>query len=99
MNFDLIRALDKDNFFFNGSVYLQKKVVEKTQRDRERLLLDSSSNSLLAALSTEFNFFDAIKNCQKSDSFIKTKGQGGIYNHLSKVPSISLCIGISFSER
>ena len=73
MNFDLIRALDESNFFFNGSVYLQKKVVEKTQRDRERLLLDSSSNSLLAALSTEFNFFDAINNGQKSDSFIKTK--------------------------
>ena len=73
MNFDLIRALDKSNFFFNGSVYLQKKVVEKTQRDRERLLLDSSSNSLLAALSTEFNFFDAINNGQKSDSFIKRK--------------------------
>lgn len=73
MVFDLIRNLDKNNFYFNGTVYLQKRITEKTERDRERLLLDSSSNSLLAALSTEFNFFDVINNNSKGDSYTRTK--------------------------
>ena len=73
MHFDLIRSLEKSNFYFNGSVYLLKKITEKTERDRERLLLDDSSNSLLAALATEFNFFDTINGTSKSDSYIKQK--------------------------
>ena len=73
MAFLIIEELLKENFFFNGTVYLEKQIKDPGKRTRARLGLDHERNEKVSALAGEFNFFDEINSRNQKDALFKSK--------------------------
>ena len=73
MAFLIIKELLKENFFFNGTVYLEKQIKDPGKRKRARLGLDDERNEKVSALAGEFNFFDEINSKNQKDVLFKSK--------------------------
>lgn len=73
MSFLIIKELLKENFFFNGSVYLEKQIKDPTERKRVKLGLVDNNNQQAFALASEFNFFDEINSKNQKNVLFKSK--------------------------
>ena len=73
MSFFIIKELLKENFFFNGTVYLEKQIKDPGKRKRARLGLDDEKNEKFSALVGEFNFFDEINSKNQKDVLFRSK--------------------------
>ena len=73
MTFLIIKELLKENFFFNGTVYLEKQIKDPGKRKRAKLGLDDERNEKVSALAGEFNFFDEINSKKRNNVLFKSK--------------------------
>lgn len=67
MDIFVIKDLEEDCFFLNGSLYLKKGIKDKNERVRIKKI--GSGPSEIPVLTMEFNFFSALK----PDAYFKKK--------------------------